>query len=134
MGPTKGSWLSGRPEAPRARRDADEVFLLQLLELLHSQALILMGDFNHSDVCWKNIMASYKQSRRLLERIKNNFLVQVLNRTNQRDLVLTNTEEVINDIKIGGSLDCSDHALEEHESGKEWSKDPKIQESELQVV
>jgi len=54
----------------------DEVSLLQLQEALGSQALTLMGDFNYSDICWKRNMASYKQSRRLLE-YTNEFLVQV---------------------------------------------------------
>jgi len=32
----------------------DKAFLLQLQEALHSQALILMGDFSNSDICWEN--------------------------------------------------------------------------------
>ncbi|GAB0201705.1 hypothetical protein GRJ2_002636100 [Grus japonensis] len=56
----------------------DEAFLLQLQEASHSQALILLGDFNRSDICWKSTTASCRQSRRLLECIEDNFLSQVV--------------------------------------------------------
>ena len=43
----------------------DEAFLLQLQEALCLQALTLMGDFNHPDICWENNTASCKPSRKL---------------------------------------------------------------------
>ena len=45
----------------------DEAFLLQLQEASRSQALVLLGDFKHPNICWKNSTAGCKQSRRLLE-------------------------------------------------------------------
>jgi len=61
-------------------------------------------------------MASGRQSR-FLESVQDNFLVQVIDGPTRGeallDLVLTNEEESIRDIKIGGSLGCSDHALVE---------------------
>ena len=36
----------------------DVTFFLQLQEVLHSQALILLGDFNYLYICWDNNMAS----------------------------------------------------------------------------
>ena len=75
-----------------------------------------MGDFNHPDVCWNSGMAGGRQSRRFLESV-DNFLVQVIDGPTRGeallDLVLTNAEESIRDVKIGGSLGCSDHALVE---------------------
>lgn len=56
------------------------------------------------------------------------------------DMVLTNVEEIVKDIQIGSSLSCSNHALvefiilKECGLGKEWSQDPELEESELQVV
>lgn len=43
----------------------DEEFLLQLHEASHSQALILLRDFNHPDICQKND-TNCQQSRRFL--------------------------------------------------------------------
>jgi len=37
---------------------ADETFFLHLQEALHSQTLILLGDFNHPNICWKSCMAN----------------------------------------------------------------------------
>ena len=92
----------------------DEAFLLQLLEALCSQVLVLVWDFNHPDIYWKDHTVSCKRSRRLLESIDDNFLVQVLDRPTRGeallDLLLTNAEEIIKGVKVGGSLGCSDHA------------------------
>ena len=62
-------------------------------------------------------MAGGRQSRRFLESVKDNFLVQVIDGQTRGeallDLVLINTEESIREVKTGGSLGCSDHALVE---------------------
>ena len=62
-------------------------------------------------------MAGGRQSRRFLESVEDNFLVQVIDEPTRGeallDLVLTNAEESIKGVKIGGSLGCSDHALVE---------------------
>ena len=59
-------------------------------------------------------MAGGRQSRRFLEFVEDNFLVQVIDGTTRGkvllDLVLTNAEESVREVKIGGSLRCSDHA------------------------
>ena len=95
----------------------EEAFLLQLQEVSHSRALVLMGDFKHLDVCWDSGMVGSRQSRRFLESAEDNFLVQVVDGPTQGeallDLVLTNAEESIREVKIGGSLGCSDRALVE---------------------
>ena len=95
----------------------DEIFLLQLQEASRSQALVLLGDFNHPDICWKSSMASCRQSRRLQECIEDNFLGQVIDSPTRGDAILdlmvTNASELIDDVKTGGSLGCSDHALVE---------------------
>ena len=80
-------------------------------------ALVLMGDFNHPDICCDSGMVGGRKSRRFLESVEDNFLVQVIDGLTQGeallDLMLTNEEESIRDVKIGGSLGCSDHALVE---------------------
>ena len=95
----------------------DKAFLLQLQEVSCLQALVLIGDFNHADICWDSSIAGGRKSRRLLESVEDNFLVQVLDALTQGeallDLVLTNAEESIREVKIGGSLGCSDHAFVE---------------------
>ena len=81
------------------------------------QALVLLGDLNHLDICWKNSTASCRQSRRLLECTEDNFLSQVIDGPTRGDaildLLLTNANELIGDIRIGGCLGCSDHAMVE---------------------
>lgn len=85
-------------KAARSGEPVDEALLLQLQEALHSQALILMRDFTHLDVCWESSTADWKQSRRLLKCAKDSFLVQVLEQPIRGeallDLVLTSVEEI----------------------------------------
>jgi len=76
---SKGHPVAGVCYMPPDQEEAvDEVFLLQLQEVSHSRALVLMGDFKHPDICWDSGMAGGKQSRRFLESVKDNFLVQVI--------------------------------------------------------
>ena len=96
----------------------DEAFFLQLQVASHSQALILLGDFSHPNICRKISTMSYRHSRRfLLECIQENFLNQVTDSPTRADAILdlmvTNATELTGDVKIGGSLGYSDHALEE---------------------
>ncbi|PKU36949.1 tbc1 domain family member 4-like [Limosa lapponica baueri] len=102
---------------PPDKGDPIEAFLLQLQDALCSQALILLGDFSHPDICWESSIVSCKQSRRVLECIEDNFLSQVVDSPTRRDAILdlwvTNASELIDDIKIGGRLGCSDQALVE---------------------
>ena len=76
-----------------------------------------MGHFSHPDICRKNYTAGCKQSIRLLECVEDNFLVQVQDKPTREevllDLVFTNVDELIKEVKTGGSLGCSDHALAE---------------------
>ena len=63
----KGSLVIGvyyRP--PDQTEPVDEAFYLQLQETLRSQAFILLGGFNHPDICWKRSTMSCKQSRNAL--------------------------------------------------------------------
>jgi len=50
---------------PDQGEPTDKAFLLQLQEASCSQALVLLGDFNHPDICGKSSMVSCRQSRRL---------------------------------------------------------------------
>jgi len=84
---------------------------------LCAQSLVLLWAFNHPDICWKSSTGRCRQSRRFLECTEDNFLVQVIDTPTREDtildLMLTNTSELIGDIKTGGSLGYSDHALVE---------------------
>jgi len=74
-----------------------------------------MGDLNHSDISWEDHTARHMQSRRFLQSINDNFLMQLVEEPTRRgvllDLVLTNKEGLVEDVKVGGSLSCSDHEM-----------------------
>jgi len=74
---------------PDQRKPIDKSFLLQLKEALHSQSLTLLGEFDNPDICCKSGTASCKQSRRLLVRDKDNFLIQVIYTLTRGKVLLT---------------------------------------------
>jgi len=92
----KGSFVVGvynRP--PNQEEEADEEFFLQLQEASCLQAMTLREDFSHLATCWKRT-ANCQQSRKLLECIEYNLLVQVMESLRRGegvlDLLLTNAE------------------------------------------
>jgi len=76
-----------------------------------------MGNFNHPDIHWRDNTARHKQHRRFLEFVDDNFLLQVIKEPTRRgvmlDLVLTNKEGLIGNVKLKGCLDCSDREMVE---------------------
>ena len=75
---------------------------------LMSQAMVLMGNFNHLDTCWRNNTDGHMQSWRFLENIRDKFLTQMLKEPVSTgallDLVITNKEGLVEDVKVEGSL------------------------------
>jgi len=102
---------------PDQEEEIDEAFYRQLQAASQSQALVLMGDFNHPDISWEDHTARQMQSRRFLQSIDDNFLMQVVEEPTRKgallDLVLTNKERLVEDVKVGGRLGCSDHEMVE---------------------
>ncbi|GAB0196057.1 hypothetical protein GRJ2_002071000 [Grus japonensis] len=96
---------------------ADETLYRQIGTASCSQALVLMGDFNHPDICWRDNAAERKQSRKFLECVDDNFLLQATEEPTRRgamlDLILTNKEGLVGDVKLKGSLGCSDDEMVE---------------------
>ena len=58
--------------------EVDEAFYRQLKAASQSQALVLMGDFNHPDISWEDHTVRLTQSRRFLQSINDNFLMQMV--------------------------------------------------------
>ncbi|XP_063280190.1 uncharacterized protein LOC134564864 isoform X3 [Prinia subflava] len=102
---------------PEQEEEVDEAFYRQLEAASQFQALVLVGDLNYPDICWRSNTAKHKQSRRFLESIDDNFLSQVVEDPTRNgvllDLKLTNREGLIGDVKVGGSLGSSDHEIVE---------------------
>ncbi|KAK4825626.1 hypothetical protein QYF61_001306 [Mycteria americana] len=93
---------------PNQDDEADELFYKQLGEASRSLALVLVGDFNLPDVCWKYNTAERKQSRRFLECVADNFLTQLVSEPMREgaslDLLFTNREGLVSHVVVGGRL------------------------------
>ncbi|KAK4826282.1 hypothetical protein QYF61_007129 [Mycteria americana] len=100
---------------PNQDEETDELFYKQLGEASRSLALVLVGDFNLPDVCWKYNTAERKQSRRFLERVAENFLTQLVSEPTREgaplDLLFTNRDGLVSDVMVGGCLGQSDHEM-----------------------
>ncbi|KAK4810956.1 hypothetical protein QYF61_013364, partial [Mycteria americana] len=100
---------------PNQDEETDELFYKQLGEASRSLALVLVGDFNLPDVCWKYNTAERKQSRRFLECVADNFLTQLVSEPTREgaplDLLFTNREGLVSHVMVGGCLGQSDHEM-----------------------
>ncbi|XP_050791465.1 uncharacterized protein LOC127040991 [Gopherus flavomarginatus] len=74
-----------------------------------------MGDFNYADICWENNTAGHRLSNKFLDCIADNFLFQKVEKATRGetvlDLILTNREELVENLKVEGSLGESDHEI-----------------------
>lgn len=109
----------------------DEVLWRQLQAASKSQEVVFVGDFNYPDMCWRSYTAKHTQSRSFLETLDHNFLsqaVEVSSRNSVLELILTNREGLVGDMKVGGSLGCGDHVIlefsVEEEAGQKVSLKP----------
>jgi len=100
---------------PNQDEEADEVFYKRLAEVSQSLALVLIGDFHLLDICWKYNTAERKKSRRFLEHVEDNFLMQLVSEPTRGgaslDLLFTNREGIVEDVVVGGCLGLSDHEM-----------------------
>jgi len=97
-------------------RPMEAVFGL-LKQALGHQNLVLMGDFNYPDTCWKNSTAAHMSSITLLEYIKDCYLIQMSDVPARNeallDMLLTNQDILLCNILVNGSLGCSVHNVVE---------------------
>lgn len=75
--------------------EVDEAFYRQLIAALLSQVLVVVGDFNYPDSCWKAYSASPPRSRKFLRCTDDNFLMQMVDEARRRGvpLVLSLTDK-----------------------------------------
>jgi len=80
-----------------------------------SQALVLMEDFNHPHICWWGNTAGHEKSIRFLDCADENFLLQVTEEPMRRGAMLDPalTYKLLGNVKLKGSLGCSDHEMME---------------------
>ncbi|GAB0204837.1 hypothetical protein GRJ2_002949300 [Grus japonensis] len=102
---------------PDQQDQVDEAICRQIGAASCSQPLVLMGNFNNPSICWRGKTARHEQSRRFLECADDNFLLQVIEKPMRTgamlDLVLTNKEGLVGNMKLKGSLGCNDHEMVE---------------------
>ncbi|XP_008941201.1 PREDICTED: probable leucine carboxyl methyltransferase 1, partial [Merops nubicus] len=102
---------------PDQEDQVDKALHRQIGIAARSQALVVVEDFNHSNISWRDNTAGHKQYRRFLEFINGNFLLQAIEEPVRKgamlDLVLTNREGLVGDVKLMGNLGCSDHEVVE---------------------
>jgi len=72
---------------PDQEEEVHEAFYRQLKVASWSQALVLMADFNHPDISWEDNTARHMQSRRFLQNIDHNVLMQVVEEPMRRGVL-----------------------------------------------
>ena len=60
--------------SPDQAEEVSEAFYRQLKVASRSEALVLVGDFNHPDICWEDHTGRHTQSRRFVQSVNDNVL------------------------------------------------------------
>lgn len=98
---------------PNQDEGVEKILYKQLGEV--SKSLALAGDFNFPGVCCKYSTAGKKQSRKFLECVEDNFLMQKVRELAREgaplDLLFANWEGLEGDVMAGGCLGHSDHKI-----------------------
>jgi len=123
---------------PDQEEEMDEALYRQIGAASCSQALVVMEDFIHSSVCWRDNTAGHKQSRRFLESIDNSLFLQMTEDTVRKgallDFLLSNKEGLVGDVNVKGGLGGSEHEMVEFRSlraGKRVKSKVTLAESRL---
>ena len=102
---------------PDHNEEVDEALYRQVIAASQLQTLVIMGEFNYPDLCWKTCSASHPQCRMLLQCIDDNLLMQMVDEPIRGgallDLVLTKKENLVEVRKVEVSLGCSNHEVVE---------------------
>jgi len=100
---------------PNQDEEVDEVFYKRLAESSLLLPLVLVGDFNLLDICWKYNTVERIQSRRFLEYVEDNFLTQLVREPTREGaslgLLFTNREGLVGDVVVRGRLGLSAHEM-----------------------
>ncbi|KAJ7414311.1 dtw domain-containing protein 2 [Willisornis vidua] len=95
--------------------EGDELFYKQLADVSKLPAVVLMDDFNLPDICWE-LNTAKRQSRRFLDCIEDDFLLQLVNEPTRGGVLLnplfTNRERLVGDVVVRGYLGHSDEMME----------------------
>ena len=95
----------------------DKALYKQIGAASHSQNMVLMGDFKHPDICWRDNTAVHQKSKRFLECVDDNLFFQAVQEPMRKgampDLVFTNEGGPVSNAKLKGSPGCSDHKMAE---------------------
>ncbi|KAF7239500.1 RNA-directed DNA polymerase from mobile element jockey [Varanus komodoensis] len=93
----------------------DDVLTGRILRISRGRDTVIMGDFSLPDISWETHSAVTARSRRFLEAIEGGFFTQRVREATREgnilDLVLTNREELIDEVRLRGALDASDHSI-----------------------
>lgn len=100
---------------PGQTEDIDELFLQQMTMVSNKHDTVIMGDFNYPDICWESLSGKTHGSTKFLSSLADNFICQKVEKKTRGsailDLILTNKEEMVEEVRVAGTLGCSDHAI-----------------------
>jgi len=88
---------------PNQEDEVDEVYYKRFAEVSQLLAFFPVGHFNLQDICWKYNTAERKQSRKFLECVEDNLLMQLVSEPTRGDASLMTELSFRGEVKTGAS-------------------------------
>lgn len=103
---------------PNPGEEVNKILSKQLEEVSISQTLFTAENINFPNICWKGNTERCEQLRRILEGVKGNFLIKIMDWPTkgeaQLDLLFNNREDVDGNMIISVSIGYSNNELGIH--------------------
>ena len=114
---------------PKTLSVLDDNLLIHEMTSFCNRDVLIMGDFNFSDINWVT-MEHGRVGSRLVEFLGDNYLVQHVKEPTRHenilDLLITSRESMIDEIEVGETIASSDHNLIRFKLQKSFRIDPNM--------
>ena len=98
---------------PKVTRQKSNLIFNELRSAARHKNTLIMGDFNYRDIDWETNTSSCTESEEFINAVNDGFLKQLVRQptkdNNILDLILTNNDNLVYNLEIGGKLSNSDH-------------------------
>lgn len=98
---------------PKQREENDTLMYSEISKNIHKNGTVIVGDFNLPKINWNSLTSPNIVGERFLDFMHDSYLTQLVDKPTRNenilDLILTNENDLVNDVTVDCNLGTSDH-------------------------